>query len=196
MEPDRVAYSPIIERPPLRWPNGARVALWVCPNIEHYEYLPDPVRIRDPWPRMPHPDILGYGVKDYGNRVGLWRMFEVMDRYEIRCTVSLGLAVIDHYPEVFAACEERGWDYMCHGVYNTQYLWGLPEDEERAALALAESATRLADRPDAVSDEVWNDAASFFDERQLAALILYIATTNLFNRLNATTRQLAGRSWN
>ena len=44
---------------------------------------------------MTHPDILGYGVKDYGNRVGLWRMFEVMDRYEIRCTVSLGLAVID-----------------------------------------------------------------------------------------------------
>ena len=69
-------------------------------------------------------------------------------------------------------------------------------DEERAALALAESATRLADRTDAVCDEVWDEAASFFDERQLAALVLYIATTNLFNRLNATTRQLAGRSWN
>lgn len=69
-------------------------------------------------------------------------------------------------------------------------------DEERAALALAECATRLADRTDAVSDEVWDEAASFFDERQLAALILYIATTNLFNRLNATTRQLAGGSWN
>lgn len=68
-------------------------------------------------------------------------------------------------------------------------------EEERAALALAESATRLADRPDAVSDEVWDEAASFFDEKQLAALILYIATTNLFNRLNATTRQIAG-AWN
>jgi len=68
-------------------------------------------------------------------------------------------------------------------------------DEERAALALAESATRLADRPDAVSDEVWDEAASYFDERQLAALVLYIATTNLFNRLNATTRQPAGGSW-
>lgn len=68
-------------------------------------------------------------------------------------------------------------------------------DEERAALALAESATRLADRPDAVPDDVWDEAASFFDERQLAALVLYIATTNLFNRLNATTRQLAGGAW-
>ncbi|MBN0040350.1 carboxymuconolactone decarboxylase family protein [Cellulosimicrobium cellulans] len=68
-------------------------------------------------------------------------------------------------------------------------------DEECAALALAESVTRLADRPDAVPDEVWDEAASFFDERQLAALVLYVATTNLFNRLNATTRQLAGGSW-
>lgn len=67
-------------------------------------------------------------------------------------------------------------------------------DAERAALALAESVTRLADRPDAVSDEVWEEAAKHYDERELAALVLYIATTNLFNRLNASTRQAAG-SW-
>jgi AhpD family alkylhydroperoxidase len=67
-------------------------------------------------------------------------------------------------------------------------------DAERAALALTESVTRLADRPDAVSDEVWDEAAKHYDERGLAALVLYIATTNLFNRLNATTRQAAG-SW-
>lgn len=60
---------------------------------------------------------------------------------------------------------------------------------ERAALELAESATRLADRPDAVSDEVWDRAATWFDERQLAALLLMIGVTNLGNRLGATTRQ-------
>ncbi|SEO81866.1 carboxymuconolactone decarboxylase family protein [Actinacidiphila rubida] len=65
-------------------------------------------------------------------------------------------------------------------------------DEQRAALALAEAATRLADRPDAVSDEVWDAAASYFDEKQLAAIVLMIGVTNLFNRLNATTRQIAG----
>ena len=65
-------------------------------------------------------------------------------------------------------------------------------DAERAALALAESATRLADRPDPVPDEVWDEAADHFDEEQLAALILWIGMTNLFNRLNATTRQVAG----
>jgi AhpD family alkylhydroperoxidase len=67
-------------------------------------------------------------------------------------------------------------------------------DAERAALALAESVTRLADRPDAVSDEVWDEAAKHYDERGLAALVLNIATTNLFNRLNVSTRQAAG-SW-
>ncbi len=128
---ERVAYSPIVERPPLVWPGGARVALWVCPNIEHYQYLPGPVRVRDPWPRMPHPDVLGYGIKDYGNRVGMWRLFESMDRLGIKCTVSLNLAAFEHYPEILAACEARGWDYFSHGIYNTEYLWGMPEDEER-----------------------------------------------------------------
>ncbi len=65
-------------------------------------------------------------------------------------------------------------------------------DAERAALALAEAATRLADRPDPVPDEVWDAAASHFDEQQLAAIVLMIGVTNLFNRLNATTRQIAG----
>ncbi|WP_449486653.1 carboxymuconolactone decarboxylase family protein [Streptomyces avidinii] len=65
-------------------------------------------------------------------------------------------------------------------------------DEERAALALAEAATRLADRPDPVGDEVWDTAATYFDEKQLAAIVLMVGVTNLFNRLNATTRQIAG----
>lgn len=65
-------------------------------------------------------------------------------------------------------------------------------DEERAALELAEAATRLADRADAVSDEVWDRAATYFDEKQLAAIVLMVGVTNLFNRLNATTRQIAG----
>jgi AhpD family alkylhydroperoxidase len=65
-------------------------------------------------------------------------------------------------------------------------------DAERSALALAEAATRLSDRPDPVPDEIWDEAARHHDEKQLAAIILMIATTNLFNRLNATTRQVAG----
>jgi AhpD family alkylhydroperoxidase len=65
-------------------------------------------------------------------------------------------------------------------------------DAERAALALTEAATRLADRSDPVSDEVWEEAARHYDEAQLAALVLMIASINAWNRINATTRQISG----
>lgn len=69
-------------------------------------------------------------------------------------------------------------------------------DAERAALALTEAVTRLADQTDPVPDEIWEEATRHYDEQGLAALILMIATTNLFNRLNATTRQVAGsQNW-
>ena len=108
--------------------------MWVVPNVEHYEYLP-PAGPRDPWPRTPHPDVLGYGVRDYGNRVGLWRMFDVMDHFGIRGTSSLNLAVFDHYPQILEAHEKRKWDVMAHGLYNTRYHWNMAEDAERAAIA-------------------------------------------------------------
>ena len=68
-------------------------------------------------------------------------------------------------------------------------------DAERAALSLTEAATRLADSSDPVPDHLWDAAADHFDERQLSAIILTIGITNLFNRLNATTRQPAGAGW-
>ena len=132
---ERLDYSPINQRPRLVWPGGARLAIWVVPNVEHYEYLPAQTRVRDPWPRQPHPDVLGYGLRDYGNRVGLWRLMEVLDRHAVRCTASLSLAVLDLYPEIFAAMEARRWEYMSHGLYNTRYHWNYSEDEERAAIA-------------------------------------------------------------
>ena len=68
-------------------------------------------------------------------------------------------------------------------------------DAERAALALTEAATRLADTPDPVPDDVWADAARHYDEQELAALVLAIASINVWNRLNVATRQIAGQEW-
>jgi AhpD family alkylhydroperoxidase len=65
-------------------------------------------------------------------------------------------------------------------------------EAERAALALTEAATRLADRPDPVPDDIWTEAARHYDDAQLAALVIAIATINAFNRINATTRQITG----
>jgi AhpD family alkylhydroperoxidase len=69
------------------------------------------------------------------------------------------------------------------------------DDAERAALALTEAATRLADRPGAVTDGIWAEAAKHYDERQLVSLVLMVAITNFFNRLNTTFRTPAGTSW-
>jgi len=69
------------------------------------------------------------------------------------------------------------------------------DDAERAALALTEAATRLSDRPGAVTDEIWAEANRHYDDRQLEALVLMVAITNFFNRLNTTFRVPAGTSW-
>ena len=132
LPPFRVDYSPIIDRPPIKWPGGARVAFWVSPNVEHYEYLPDYDGVRNPWPRTPYPDVQQYSYRDYGNRVGFWRMLEVLDAHKIKCCVSLNLAVLEHYGEIAKAMVERDWDYMSHGIYNTRYLDTYSESEERA----------------------------------------------------------------
>ncbi len=131
LAPYRVDYSPIIDRPAIKWPNGARVALWVAPNVEHYEYLPDYEEPRNPWPRTPHPDVQQYAYRDYGNRVGFWRMLEVLDKHGIRCCPSLNLGVLDHYPEIAEAMVSRNWDFMSHGIYNTQYVNTWSEQQER-----------------------------------------------------------------
>jgi allantoinase len=130
---DRIPYSPIVDRMPLHWPADAKIALWVVPNIEHYEYLPPPGPV-DPYPRSPHPDVRKFAYHDYGNRVGFWRMLDVLDEYAIPCTVSLNVAVLDHYPEIAAAMADRSWDLMSHGLYNTRYLTGMSSEQQWAFL--------------------------------------------------------------
>lgn len=68
-------------------------------------------------------------------------------------------------------------------------------DAERAALALTEAVTRMSDRADPVPDDIWNEAAQHYDEQALAALVIAIANINVWNRLNVTTRQVAGQAW-
>src|SRR5580692_4646294 len=131
---ERFDYSPIGSRPPLRWPGNARLAVYVVPNLEHYDYVPDRVGVRDPWPRSPHPDVLGYSQRDYGNRVGLWRFFDLTDDLGLHCTVSLNMTVIQHYPAILEGMAKRNWELMSHGIYNTRYHWDFTPEEERAAM--------------------------------------------------------------
>jgi AhpD family alkylhydroperoxidase len=100
------------------------------------------------------------------------------------CSVCLDM----HSREMKAAGEPDERIFMVGAWREAPYF----SDAERAALALTEAATRLADRPDAISDEIWAEAARHHDESQLAGLVLAIAGINTWNRINATTRQITG----
>jgi AhpD family alkylhydroperoxidase len=102
-----------------------------------------------------------------------------------------------------SACVNAGVANAGQGGVSTEKLltvaaWyenPLFDDAERAALALTEAATRLSDRPGAVTDEIWAQAAKHYDEKQLGALVLMVALTNFFNRINTTLRVPAGTRW-
>jgi peptidoglycan/xylan/chitin deacetylase (PgdA/CDA1 family) len=133
MNHTRYDYSPIIHREPLRWPNGARVAVWVIPNIEHF-HADRPGTALRPGSTTQVPDVYNMAWRDYGLRVGLWRQMAMLDKYGIRATVALNAEVCDHYPVVVEEGLKRGWEYMGHGLTNSQGMYGLPEDEERAVV--------------------------------------------------------------
>ena len=132
-DPGLYDYLPYVGRPKITWPNGARLAFWVAPNIEFYELEPPKNPTRTAWAR-PAPDVLNYSYRDYGNRAGFWRMLEAMDRCGVRGSVSLNVAVCDHHPEVIKACVERGWELYSHGTYNTRYMFNMSEEQERAVI--------------------------------------------------------------
>lgn len=126
-------YAPYRGRPRISWPDGARVAFWVAPNIEHYEFQAPVNPSRNPWPR-PQPDVLNYGWRDYGNRVGFQRMAACMSRYGVRGSVSLSVSVCDHYPEIIEACNEMEWELFSHGIYNTRYFYNLDIAQQREVI--------------------------------------------------------------
>lgn len=124
-------YLPYVNRPVIKWPGDAQIAVWVAPNIEFYELDPPGNPVRTPWSR-PNPDVLGYSHRDYGNRVGWRRMMKAMDDVGVRGSVSLNVAMCDHHPEIIKACADRGWEFFSHGIYNTRYVYGMSKEQERA----------------------------------------------------------------
>lgn len=133
---DFVRYAPVTSRPRVQWPHGKRLAFWIVPNVEFYEYTPPPARGRETWDRVPaHPDVREYGFRDYGNRIGIWRMGALLEQYPVRPTVSLNLALLDHFPEIAQLIRDKAWAVMSHGIYNTRFLYGMDEQQERAFYA-------------------------------------------------------------
>ncbi len=123
-------YSPIIDRPPVVGPNGARVAVWVIPNIEHFH-----LEIG-----KGAPDIRHYARRDYGNRVGIWRLMKVLTKYGIRGTVALNGEVGKYYPRIMEEAIKLGWEFMGHGLTNSILLDGMSKEEEAKVITGTKTA--------------------------------------------------------
>ena len=128
----RFDYSPIVDRPPLRWPGGARVALWVIPNIEHFLFDRPATKISSAM--VVNPDVLNYAWRDYGVRVGIWRLMEIMTKFGVRGTVALNSDVCREYPRIIEEGKKLGWEWMGHGTTNSIPLNQQTEAEERALI--------------------------------------------------------------
>jgi allantoinase len=130
MEHGRFEYSPIVHRPPLRMPDGARVAVWVTPNIEHYHYDKPAISLT-PMTAGLRPDVLNYAWRDYGARVGVWRLMEIFERQDFPVTAALNAEVCEHYPQIIAEGNRLRWEWMAHGHNNSSLFTSMPEDAER-----------------------------------------------------------------
>jgi allantoinase len=126
-----IDYLPITERPQLVWPGNARLAVMVCPNVLYYELTPPPDPWINPWARMT-PDVMMYSRQEFGSRVGFWRLLNILDKHNMPCTAVLNVAALAKFPDIRAAIVERKWDLLGHGMYNTRFICGLSEEEERA----------------------------------------------------------------
>lgn len=127
-------YWPRPERPPIEWPGGRRMAFYVGLNVEHFE-PGKPSTTFQPATAALSTDPLNHGWRDYGTRVGIWRMIDLLDSHELPASVLLNADVCTEYPAIVAEGRRRGWAWIAHG-WNNSNLWvDLPEDRERRELA-------------------------------------------------------------
>ncbi len=114
---ERLSYSAISDRLPLKLPNGARMAVWVIVNIEEWdphETMPRTV-LTPPAGGSPMPDVPNWAWHEYGNRVGFWRMLEVLDRHGIKAALAINGKAIATYEPIARAAHDRGWEFIGHG---------------------------------------------------------------------------------
>jgi len=134
MEHGRFEYSPIAARPVKPMPGNARVAVWITPNIEHFHWG-QPAMAMTPMTAGLTPDVLNYAWRDYGARVGIWRLMDILDRHGIKVSAALNSEVCAQYPQIVEAGNARGWEWIAHGPSNSMLFTGMPEEAERPIVA-------------------------------------------------------------
>lgn len=136
----RFPYSPITGRAPLVWPEGRRLAVYFALCIEHFSYgsgLGLPYS-----PGLSHPNSYNWAWREYGNRVGGWRLLELFEEYKLPLSILLNTECYGHCPELVAAFAARGDEIVAHGRTNSEHQNGMTADQERALIAEATAAIR------------------------------------------------------
>jgi allantoinase len=128
----RFDYLAISQRADYSWPGGKRLAVYIALNLEHFSFgdgLGASLA-----PPQPQPDVLNYAWREWGNRVGAWRMLDLLDELQLPCAALINSSLLDHCPELVAACVERGHEIVGHGHTNAQRQGEMDEARELALL--------------------------------------------------------------
>ena len=142
--------SPIMRRKPVRWPGDAKVAIGIVVSIEQYEMAQAPgaflpVTLPGGMGRGPYPDFRSYSLREYGNRIGVFRVMETLDRHGLRATAAIDAAVATNKPAILRECMRRDWEIAAHGNAVTQIISSkLDENTEREQVQSALSAVERA----------------------------------------------------
>lgn len=140
MDHDLYPWSPLPARPALAWPGSARIAFAPVVHLEHWELDPPPGAVRDPRFCDPfgdfRPDYRTYTWREYGMRVGVFRVFEALDRHGLAASVAVNASAIARYPVLIEECLGRGWEIVAHGTHATRMVSSaMSEAEETAVIA-------------------------------------------------------------
>jgi allantoinase len=128
---DRYEDSFIFERKPFKWPGNKTLAVWIAPNVEVWHYDSPAGQAPSPNVRNIVPDVINYAWREYGMRVGLWRIADTLDAAGVKATVALNSAVAEAHPKALEEMKKRGWEFMGHGITNSENLAGLNLEKER-----------------------------------------------------------------
>jgi allantoinase len=129
----RYDYQPITRRPAFRWPEGEGLAVYIAVNLEHFAFGEGlGAKLVAP---TPEPDVANYSWRDYGNRVGVWRLAALLDQLQLPASVLVNSSLYDYCPEVIAAFRARGDEIVGHGRTNAERQGDLPEAGEAALIA-------------------------------------------------------------
>jgi peptidoglycan/xylan/chitin deacetylase (PgdA/CDA1 family) len=133
MDHERYDWSMLPDRKPVAWPQKARVALWVVPALEWFPLNMAGVPFKPPGAmQTAYPDLRHYTLRDYGNRVGIFRIMKALEKHGIRPTVAVNAAVAVRYPSLIKECTQRGWEIMANGLdMDHLHHGGLAVDEEK-----------------------------------------------------------------